>query len=264
MSDSSPGCIDWSAPSVSVIMAVRGPAPWLNLTLDSLSRQDDVDWELQATLDGPDAKVEDLISGLGPRAHFGVLPAGSGAAACRNQSLTRSRGAIGAVLDSDDLWPPDHLSRHVKAFSNDPQLVLNGTSATPIDEVGNVTGPEIVAPTKALAVQLLVRNVFVHSSVAYSLDAVRSVGMYTEGIAIVEDLDLWLRLALVGNLRNDRAAFIRYRRHESQISRQGIDNAALLQIEQRRRALARKLRVPSVLARMSQSAWSARQLRPTP
>lgn len=240
-------------------MAVKAPAPWLGLTLTSVVNQSVDDWEFLCTLDGPDATVRDAIGTLGDRANLSEAPAGTGAAGGRNLALHNASGRYVAVIDSDDVWPKDHLEQHLEAFAATPSLVLRGTSSAFVDEAGNRLGGGVRVPSRSLHRTLLRRNVFVHSSVMYRRLSAVELGGYNNQVRIVEDLDLWLRLATKGDLANASDKEILYRCHANQISRRHVDAVSRATVRKSRLELAHHIGVSRPVALASHIPWSLGQ-----
>ena len=88
---------------VSVVMAVRGPAPWLDSAVTSVQAQKGVTWRLHVVLDGEDKEIRRRIRAFTGDIQTSVLPAGSGAARARNLGLTLAESPLLAVLDADDI-----------------------------------------------------------------------------------------------------------------------------------------------------------------
>lgn len=247
------------APSIAVIMAVKSPAPWLNLALESLLNQSENDWELCVVLDGHNDEILNLITSMIPEAKVSQLPSGSGASACRNKALALATAPLAAVLDSDDVWKEAHLADHILAFSNDKYLVLRGTSALSINENSEQLRDEIRPPTRWLSGQLLFRNCFIHSSTAFRVQPAIALGGYPTELSIGEDYDLWLRLASIGKVTNSGTLSVFYRKHINQVSRKQIGKDELDQIAESRRCLGAKLHLPRPVTDLISSAWNRKQ-----
>lgn len=245
-------------PKFSVLMAVRAPAPWLVEALQSVAQQTLSDWELVCVLDGSSATVEEAVRSVVPRAKVLVLPHNSGVAAVRNEGLRQARGELIAVIDSDDTWPSDHLARHAEAFALQPQLTLRGTGAELIDSTGALKGERRAVPHHLLRYQLLVRNTFIHSSVAYVRRSAVEVGGYGRGLQVGEDYALWMRLARLGVVANDNTSLIGYRIHPNQISRRSSTGPGGHSLLTSRTELCQELNVPRFAAWALQRLWERR------
>ena len=112
-------------PVLSVITAVHaGRAEFLPAAGESLASQQlppgwEVEWLLQE--DGPDPHLGDLAAGL-PHARYQANGEQRGIADTRNLALSRARGDLVRVLDSDDLLLPGALAASIERFAEHPEL----------------------------------------------------------------------------------------------------------------------------------------------
>lgn len=248
-----------AAPQFSIIMSVRAPAPWLVTTLASIKAQRDVSWQLCIVADGEADEIRDALSCVGLHAELDAMAPDSGPAKCRNQALSLATAPLVAVIDADDVWDPDHLATHARAFGDAPEIVLRGSWARPIDSDGADLGPLIRTPRHLMRHQLLLRNCFVHSAVAFRRDLAVEVGGYAEELRFGEDYDLWMRLAALGDIANDSRVTVSYRRHSGQTSSRAIEPREVARLLQSRRELAHRLRVPQTIADGAHRIWLSRQ-----
>lgn len=248
-------------PRVSILMAVRGPAPWIESALHSVLAQTFKDWQLIVALDGPDPRLQDQISRTIPSTMLVHLPAESGAAACRNAALELSATDITAVLDSDDCWSPDHLEFLINRLNSDPGIHLVGSAATLIDSFGREVGHRKNRFTRLSRPLLLAKNVFVHSGVMFRRDSALASGGYDSRLAIGEDYALWLKLAHRGLVKTYTKQTVFYRIHEHQTSQRLMDPESQRIIGEKRLLLAQQVGVPRFGALVLHRVWSARQAR---
>jgi len=143
----------------------------------------------------------------------------SGVACARNFGANQARGDWLAFLDSDDEWLPEKLELQVKAHEK------NGWLVSQTEEVwfrqGKRVNPRIVhAQPDGDAFELSVpRCVVSASSVLLPRDLFWSVGGFDERLALCEDYDFWLRLALITPIHLVREFLVdKYGGHEDQLS----------------------------------------------
>ena len=91
---------------------------------------------------------------------------------------------------------------------------------------------------------LLKRNKIAHPSTIIRLDAYREVGGYSSRSRKVEDYDLWLRLARVGEIRNIDKHLLGYRTHSAQHSRHGNAFSDFKLLHESRLSLVRHNQIP--------------------
>ena len=147
-------------PIVSVIIPTYNHCHLILDTLNSVFTQTFTDYELLLVNDGsPDdtqAAVKSIVEERGIR-YFEQPNAGM--APARNVGLSHARGEFIALLDDDDLWPPDKLEWQVEALRANPDAVMvyGGMRALDAaDEVSLDPGPD--APTGSIRELLLRRN----------------------------------------------------------------------------------------------------------
>jgi glycosyltransferase involved in cell wall biosynthesis len=142
-----------------------------------------------------------------------VRTEGVGAAGARNEGAARATGDWLAFLDADDRWAPGYLAAAADAIRSAPDAVACMGAATPVDEAGRAVGAHPIGPEVAFA-DLLTRRVTPTTSAALvRRDAFeRAAGFFTgfERTAGVEDLDLWLRLALAGRFIGQPLPLVTY------------------------------------------------------
>lgn len=122
-------------PTVSVIVPfLDPPTAFFREALDGVHAQTWTDWELILVDDGsgPAARrLADLAASDSSRTR--VVESGPkrpvGISGARNAGLRQARGELVAMLDSDDVWLPGHLARHVAALEDEPRAAMVCTDA---------------------------------------------------------------------------------------------------------------------------------------
>jgi len=98
-----------------------------------------------------------------------------------------------ARLDADDYWLKDHLKNleEVIGISSDRFSLIAGTALTKIGD--KLISDEIELDYISLKRALAWDNPIVHSSSAYKLESIKSIGKYREE-SFFQDYNLWIRL----------------------------------------------------------------------
>jgi glycosyltransferase involved in cell wall biosynthesis len=181
---------------VGVVIAAFDSADTIAAALDSLLRQEFVDWEALVVDDhSSDGTVERVRDFDDPRIRLVVNETNVGSGASRNRALASLDTELIAVLDADDICAPTRLGAQVAAFDADPQLTVLGAQ---IADFGAWGGPEVSYrwPTSdaEIRAQLRTRMSIAHCVAMYRRDAVMDVGGYDERLRRAQDFALMLRL----------------------------------------------------------------------
>ncbi len=103
---------------VSVVVPLYNKEPWVQRSLDSISRQTFADFEVLVVDDGStDGGPERVRAHAKRDRRFRLVQqpnAGPGAA--RNRGIAEAKGEIVAFLDADDEWDPRFLDHNVRAL----------------------------------------------------------------------------------------------------------------------------------------------------
>jgi hypothetical protein len=211
-------------PAVSVLMAVRNGAAYLDESLASLAAQTFEDFEIvvvdNGSTDGTAAIIREWAR-REPRLRAFRLEQ-RGVSASRNLAVAEARAPLLAPLDSDDLALPHRLAVQVAAMNARPDLALLGSAVELIDGRGRRIGSLRFPPGDAeLRTFLREGRVFAHSSVIMRRDAFLAAGGYRAGLALAEDFDLWLRMADQGRIAILPEPLARYRMHDRSTTARG-------------------------------------------
>ncbi len=195
-------------PRVSIITTTHNLEDYIGPCIESVLEQTYSNWEQIVVDDGStDGTAEKVRSFKDPRIRFiqnphrGILHLGDN----YNEALERASGEVMAVLEGDDLWPPEKLERQVPLFSRE-DVVLTWGNGLVVDDLGRPAGEMqnvgsrgtvVDYPLPASAYALIVRTNIVVPAVTmmFRRDALLAAGGFwqPEGIPFV-DYSTWLRL----------------------------------------------------------------------
>ena len=241
-----------SSPLISICIPAYKADRYLALTLASVAAQTYPHWELIVVEDGSQDRTEEIVTTFATTVTQSVRflrhEENRGLPATRNTGIEAALGHWIALLDSDDLWTPQHHE----------SLVLRTQSAQEADLIhsGSIlfdsdTGKylEVRAPSpdmvKSFPHSLFVAAYIIQpASVLLRKKLWEKVGGFDPAFRYVEDRDMWLRCARAGA----RFAFTGeptclYRKHTAALSTHAPEmaEAAAGKLRQRREPrLARK------------------------
>jgi len=261
------------SPRVSVCIPTRDRARWLGEALDSALAQTFTDLEVvvsdDASTDGSGALVG---ARRDPRVRLFRNPRPLGVAGNRNACLARARGSYIAWLDSDDRWLPGMLETQVGALEAHPGAALAHGAFQIIDRDGRRrpdwdgrSDPPALQTGRDAFADWITGNAVAAPTVVVRRSAQDVAGRYREDLPSSEDWEMWLRLALVGDVVYSRRPLGQYRWHADSLTRAASADGA--QIRRDLRAVMGVLDThgsaiaePRVLRRRAASAISARAI----
>lgn len=253
-----------SAPLVSICVPAYKAERFLAETLASIRAQTYANWELIVTEDGSRDRTEEIVRAFAATVpqpvHYTRHDPNRGLPATRNAGIEAARADWIALLDSDDLWTPDHLATGVATAQATGADFVHGGSVLFDSDTGRdlkvrAPSPEAVA---ALPLSLFLNKYVVQpASVLLHRTLWEKAGRFDPAFRYVEDRDMWLRCARAGG----RIAYTgrdtcRYRKHA-----QALSTHAAPMAEAAARALAKHLdwaAIPEGLRRdRCSAAWAA-------
>jgi glycosyltransferase involved in cell wall biosynthesis len=252
------------SPRVSILLPVYNCRPFVAAAVGSMLAQTFGDFELILLDDGStDGSKEVLDTFAGDtRVRLFSRP-NKGLAATLNEGIGHARGELIARMDGDDLAHPDRLAKQVALMDARPEVVLSGAQIETIDPFGVVLDrPTFPLDHESLERELLNANgwVICHPVSIMRRDALERVGGYRVEKNIVEDLDLFLRLAEVGRLANVPERLLQYRQHLGSVVRTHFDKQLSLREAVIREAYERRGRaVPEPLELCPRTAFTPQE-----
>lgn len=185
-------------PTVSVIIPAFNAMPHLPQTIESVLQQTFNDFEILIIDDAStDSTVEWISQIKDHRIHLIQQTKNQGPNAARNLGINSAKGDYIAFLDADDIWEPAKLFKQVEILERDIHIGLIYTSATIMNEEGQVTGRLFVARKEGNVWESLIQGNFVDcpSSVIVRRECFNQVGLFDVNFRCFEDWEMWIRIA---------------------------------------------------------------------
>jgi glycosyltransferase involved in cell wall biosynthesis len=190
-------------PLVSIIVPVQQvQPPVLYQSLESIISQTMQNYEVIICDDGSIEDISVIHNKYDKRFRILSLQRTDNPAIMRNAGIVSARGQFLAFLEVGDTWLPEKLEKQLLFLRQYPDMGLigsNGYRVSADNEIPTMIYTEQETFHTHIFAHLLIRNLFVFSSVLVKSHLIKQTGMFCEDRAIfpVEDYDLWLRFAAI-------------------------------------------------------------------
>lgn len=190
---------------VSVVIPACNAARHIEACLASVFRQRALSPEVIVVDDGSTDSTREILHGMSGLVCLSQRNAGP--AAARNAGIARAQGAYVAFLDADDLWPDDKLGKQVALLEAHPDAAMcfgdcrqfDGERLWPrtlFEGAGHGRRTWGEGPFVPDAYARLLRDNFITTgSVIVRRQVLAELGGFDASLRLVEDLELWLRIA---------------------------------------------------------------------
>jgi len=185
---------------VSVVIPAYNSAATLHNAVRSALDQTLPPGEIIVVDDGSTDHTARVAGSFGSAIDY-LRQARAGASAARNAGIRTARHTWVALLDADDRWHPGKLEAQAAALRNRPDARWAFCDARIVDEAGSPVRqwsfPSGIETARQLLETSFLCNPVAGSSSAVLIrrDCLVEAGLFDTGLAAVEDLDLWMRLA---------------------------------------------------------------------
>jgi glycosyltransferase involved in cell wall biosynthesis len=228
---------------VSIIMPTYNHEKFISACIQSVLSQTYSNWEQIIVDDGSTDRTRDIIRSysdsrirLVEQPHQGI----EALAHTYNLALNIAKGSLIAILEGDDLWPPEKLSKMVRVF-DDQEVVLAHGEVMDVDAGGELSrrNPRVYRKRAKLPRSILFNDP-VGSATAYLLaqtgqsfiapatvllqsSALKSIGgfQYVPG-QCSPDIPTFVRLSVIGKFHYTPAVLGFHRRYLGQATLQNL------------------------------------------
>ncbi|MGU3538285.1 glycosyltransferase [Methylobacterium sp. A54F] len=199
-----------SDPTVSVLVKSFDHAAYVGRTIESVLEQSFQDFEIVVTDDGSTDGTRAVIGRYAdPRIRLEAFPENRGISAAMNATIARARGRYLAILNSDDWALPGRLAAQVDLLDARPDVSLVFGMPRPVDERGAPIAAynDFTEPLRLpdFTPDSWLRRFFHHGNCLCAptamirADAYRAAGPYDPRLTNLQDLDMWIRMAMAGH-----------------------------------------------------------------
>lgn len=190
---------------VSVVIPTRRCERFIGATLDSIGEQTYANWEVIVVEDGSGGYTEQIVDNFASRfpqncVKFHRNDRNYGASFSRNLGFSKSAGQFIALLDSDDRWFPQHLSRSLAELRRSESDIVYSSVVMIEDQTDLLLG--IWGPDRAdlddFGHRLFLRNFVTPSATVMRRSVLADVGSWETNLRYCEDMGFWIRCIVAG------------------------------------------------------------------
>ncbi len=186
-------------PEVSIITPNYNTARFIGETIESVLAQTFPDWEMIIVDDASTDDSPEILQSFAekdPRIKPVFLDKNRGQGHARNLATDLAQGRFLGFLDSDDIWHPEKLERHL-AFMKDRNAVFSHTSYGFIDEEGNSILKDFHVSRKPVTYRGLLKRTEI-SCLTAMYDQSKIGKFYMPDLRRKQDYGLWLSILKAG------------------------------------------------------------------
>ncbi|MGB7405111.1 MAG: glycosyltransferase family 2 protein [Pacificimonas sp.] len=208
--------------AVTVLMAVRDGAAFLEPALETLREQTLGDFEFLVVDDGSTDETPQILSAKAaadPRLKIIRKDGPGNLAASLNLGLRHADTELVARADADDLYEPERLATQVAEMHARPSLGVLSCGFRRIDAKDRVlsVNPPIIGVDQ-IRFELLFHNCILHPGTIFRKAVVMDVDGYDERYWRAQDTDLWTRLRTKTEIDNQPDILVSYREHSAAVT----------------------------------------------
>lgn len=233
------------SPLVSIVIPAWNSERWLAETVQSALAQSHSAWEMVIVNDGSSDGTLNLANRLAATdLRIRVISRENGGlCAARNSGfeITTPASSYVIFLDADDLWEPDMLEHLVGKLEANPEPIAAYGLCRYIDEKGNFikvgeleeferarwgvenNKPSLWPPDRPTSFEVMAvyGPIVTVGCVLHRRASLHEKDLFDVSLRVFEDWDLWLRLCENGCMLFSDHPVLRYRWHESNLSKDG-------------------------------------------
>jgi glycosyltransferase involved in cell wall biosynthesis len=126
--------------TISIIIPLYNTERYIAQTLQSVLQQTYTDFEVIIVDDGSIDRGVEICQSFDDSRIKIIRQANRGLPGARNTGIRHAQGDYIALLDSDDLWAPDKLDRHIAHLEREPDVGISFSYSAFIDEFSQPLG----------------------------------------------------------------------------------------------------------------------------
>lgn len=209
-------------PEISVLMSVYNGADFLSLAIESILTQTFSDFEFIIVDDASTDATPDVIKQYAAKdARIRVITneKNLGLTKSLNRGLAFAEGKYIARMDADDIALPERFMTQYWFMEEHPSLGALGSAVEVIGEKGRKIGERRLAISyEEIKAKMLFNNQFIHSTLFFRADVLKTVGGYNEDFKKSQDYELMFRISDKYPVANLPEKLLQFRFHTNSLS----------------------------------------------
>lgn len=183
-------------PLITVLMPAYNAEKYIADAISSVLDQTFTDFELLIVNDGSTDKTEEIVGSFADARIRLINKDHEGLAVALNKGIHLARSGYIARFDADDLCFPQRLQAQYDFMMDHPGYAIIGSDAEYMDKNGNYVFTHRSAAHSYEEILLLYKThcPFIHSSVLFKKEVIKSADGYNELATLFEDHLLWSKL----------------------------------------------------------------------
>lgn len=202
-------------PKVSIIINCHNGEEYLSECIDSIFNQTFIDWEIIFWDNDSSDKSLNIAKSYGSKIRCFTSDTKLSLGHARRLAMQEARGEFIAFLDTDDIWLANHLAKQILFMENNPYLA-SYAGIQEIDSKGAIirdvipefsSGPQLRNILRQFEIN--VPTMMLHRSLVFDYEF-----LFNPSILIVEEFELFVRIAVDHNIGVINEVLAQYRVHD--------------------------------------------------
>lgn len=185
-------------PLVSIIIPTYNRAELMTQAVQSALNQTYPSVEVILVDDGSTDGTSEKASQFGTRIRY-IRQGNAGVSAARNHGFAQSQGELVCFLDDDDVYFEDKIALQVDLLERHPEAPAANGNYFYMNQNGSLLSHNSMLPVEDTFKNLLLSDFIWMSSPLIRRDALIKAGLFNPEFSLGADIDLWLRLAKLGD-----------------------------------------------------------------
>ena len=192
-------------PTVSVVIPTFNRSSCIGDAIDSALAQTYSDFEVIVVDDGSTDSTAKVIAGYGRQVRY-FRQNNAGVSAARNKGIAEAMGEWIAFLDSDDEWLPEKLSQQFECLNQHPDVVALACDVNIVvqDTLQSLFAIRHMDHLRNRQVRIerplqsVLKAAYATPSLLVKRETLLSAGLFDTELSLYEDIDLMMRVGLLG------------------------------------------------------------------